>query len=296
MALGVADPSYPQSILDSHTPQFDSFAPPAHSAAILKDDAMDEVCGKCGGTGLEIVRRPDGRQLAQSCDCQILVRVERALLRAGIPDRFRGKSLQSFDTDGKDGSLYRALSHARKFVDNYPFGMDGLGLLFVGSSGLGKTHLAAGILQALILEKRVNGLFVDYHDLLKRIQNSYNPAVAATELSVLQPIFNAEVLVLDDLGATRPTDWVWDTVAHILNARYGRNQTTIITTNFPNLPGLVHREAVALGSAGRAARGETLGDRIGDRMRSRLQEMCVAIEMQGEDRRERENKAQFLAL
>jgi DNA replication protein DnaC len=254
---------------------------------------MSEVCGKCGGIGLEVIRGPDGQQFAQTCDCQIQLRVERALQRAGIPERFRGKSLQSFESDSKHASIFSALLHARKFVDNYPFGMDGLGLLIVGTSGLGKTHLAAGILQALVIEKRVNGLFVDYHDLLKRIQNSYNPSVAATELSVLKPIFEAEVLVIDDLGATRPTDWVWDTVSHVLNARYGRNQTTIITTNFPNLPSLINREAVALGSAGRAARGESLGDRIGDRMRSRLQEMCVVIEMQGEDRRERENKAQF---
>jgi DNA replication protein DnaC len=245
---------------------------------------------------MQIIRTPEGQQFAQSCDCQIQIRVERALKRANVPDRYRGKSLQAFESDGKHPSVYSALSHARKFVDNYPFGMEGLGLLIVGSSGLGKTHLAAGILQALVIEKRVNGLFFDYHDLLKKIQNSYNPSVSATELSVLKPVFDAEVLVLDDLGATRPTDWVWDTVAHILNARYGRNQTTIITTNFPNQPALVQREATALGSAGRAARGETLGDRIGDRMRSRLQEMCVVIEMQGEDRREHENRAEFRAF
>jgi len=254
---------------------------------------MIEVCEKCGGTGMQVIRNPDGQQFAQTCDCQIQIRVERALQRAGVPDRYRGKSLQSFESDGKHPTLFSALLHARKFVDNYPFGMQGLGLLIVGSSGLGKTHLAAGILQALVIEKRVNGLFFDYHELLKKIQNSYNPSVAATELSVLRPVFEAEVLVLDDLGSTRPTDWVWDTVAHILNARYGRNQTTIITTNFPNLPSLTNREASALGSAGRAVRGETLGDRIGDRMRSRLQEMCVVIEMQGEDRREQENKARF---
>jgi DNA replication protein DnaC len=245
---------------------------------------------------MQVIRMPDGQQFAQTCDCQIQARVERALQRAGVPERYRGKSLQSFKSDGKDPSLYKAVDAARRFVDNYPFGMEGLGLLIVGSSGLGKTHLAAGILQALVIEKRVNGLFYDYHELLKKIQNSYNSTVAATELSVLRPVFEAEVLVLDDLGATRPTDWVWDTVAHILNARYGRNQTTIITTNFPNLPSLSNREAVALGSAGRASRGETLGDRIGDRMRSRLQEMCVVIEMHGEDRREQENRAQFRRL
>ena len=253
---------------------------------------MDDICAKCGGLGLEIIRESDGRQFAHTCDCHLERRVNRALHRAGIPRRYQGKSLQNFETSGKHESLYNALLHARKFVDNYPFGIDGVGLMFVGGSGRGKTHIATGILQALIVEKQVNGLFVDYLDLLKQIQNSYNPSVAVTELGLLQPIFEAEILVLDDLGATRPTDWVWDTVAHILNARYGRDQPTIITTNYPNEPSLLSRDVVS----GRPAKGETLGDRIGDRMRSRLQEMCLVIEMQGEDRRERENKARLQAL
>ena len=90
-------------------------------------------------------------------------------------------------------------------------------------------------LQALIEERGARGLFFDYRDLLKQVQNSYNRSVDVTELEILQPVFEAEVLVLDELGANKPTDWVWDTVAHILNTRYNDRRTTIITTNYPNL-------------------------------------------------------------
>jgi len=99
------------------------------------------------------------------------------------------------------------------------------------------------------------------------------------------------VLVLDELGAVKPTDWVWDTVSHILNTRYNNKRTTIITTNFPDLPAAAvagPRDLTA-----RAAREETLGDRIGERMRSRLQEMCRKVEMQGEDFRQRVKSASF---
>jgi DNA replication protein DnaC len=100
------------------------------------------------------------------------------------------------------------------------------------------------------------------------------------------------VLVLDELGAAKPTDWVWDTVAHILNTRYNDRRTTIITTNYPNLAPLV-----ATAGANAALRGatheETLGDRIGERMRSRLQEMCVVVEMHGEDFRQKVKRASF---
>ena len=53
-----------------------------------------------------------------------------------------------------------------------------------------------------------------------------------TEIEILRPVFEAEVLVLDELGASKPTEWVWDTVAHILNTRYNDKRTTIITTNY----------------------------------------------------------------
>ena len=106
----------------------------------------------------------------------------------------------------------------------------------MGTAGLGKTHLAVGVLQRLVRERGVRGLFCDYRELLKNIQNSYNPQVNTTEIELLKPVFAAEVLVLDDLGAQKPNEWVWDTVALILNTRYNDKMTTIITTNYADLP------------------------------------------------------------
>ena len=175
---------------------------------------------------------------------------------------------------------------ACRFVEEYP--LDGNGLLIIGSIGAGKTHLAVGIIKELATSKGVGCLFYDYRDLLKQIQNSYNDSVKATELEVLRPVFEAEVLVLDELGAVKPTEWVWDTVSLILNTRYNDKRTTIITTNFPDEPG---QDAYAspnseFGRAQRSARRETLGDRIGERMRSRLHEMCRVIIMEGKDFRQ----------
>src|SRR5207248_3501474 len=132
-------------------------------------------------------------------------------------------------------------------------------------------HVSVGLLRELILSQGIHGLFYDYRELLKEIQNSFHPTVAATELSILRPVFEAEVLVLDELGAVKPTEWVWDTVSLILNTRYNNKRTTIITTNFADQPPamVATRDLTA-----RAAREETLGDRIGERMRSRLHEMC----------------------
>src|SRR5260370_19355553 len=178
---------------------------------------------------------------------------------------------------------------ACKFVEEYP--LDHSGLLLIGSIGVGKTHLAVGIIKELVLAKGIGCLFYDYRELLKQIQNSYDDSVKATELDVLKPVFETEVLVLDELGAIKPTEWVWDTVSLILNTRYNDNRTTIISTNFEDQPAAGANGSVSPARA--ASRSETLGDRIGERMRSRLHEMCRVIRMEGEDFRQKFRTASF---
>ena len=262
---------------------------PAPIALGLVEQMSD--CPICNGVGLVRVVSEGGLWVSRACECQETDREERRLAAARIPERYRHYTLDGYETAfrGADPSLSRAHLTARKFVDAYPVDTAGKGLLFTGSIGVGKTHLAVGVLRRLMQESGVNGLFCDYRELLKNIQNSYNSQVNTTELELLKPVFAAEVLVLDDLGAQKPNEWVWDTVALILNTRYNDKQTTIITTNYPDLPA----GGGAQSDVERAAREQTLGDRIGDRMRSRLAEMCVKVEMTGEDFRQTVKRARF---
>jgi DNA replication protein DnaC len=250
---------------------------------------MTPICPICEDSGLFLTVQPDGERYAQPCECRLQRQAARLLKRAAIPRRYEHCTLDSYEPGygQADQSLAAADMMARNFVSGYPVTTEGRGLLLTGDVGIGKTHLAVGILHALILEKGVRGLFCDYRELLKRIQESYNPLVATTELQILAPVFEAEVLILDELGAQKPTDWVWDTVALILNTRYNDKRTTLITTNYPNAPAALAR------NADKAIREETLGDRIGERMRSRLAEMCVEVEMRGNDLRQSVKKARF---
>ena len=243
---------------------------------------MSSPCPICQGVGLVRVQSDAGLYVSRPCQCQQIEREERRLAAAHIPERYRHCTLDSFETafPGADSTLGPALRIARKFSETYPTDTAGRGILFVGSIGVGKTHLATGILHRLTRERGVRGLFCDYRELLKQIQHSYNPQVSTTELGLLKPVFEAEVLVLDDLGAQKPNEWSWDIVALILNTRYNDKLSTIITTNYPDLP------------AG-GAKEHTLGDRIGDRMRSRLAEMCVRINMTGNDFRQTVKRARF---
>ncbi len=257
-----------------------------------------EVCPVCDGTGWKTVptRRDTGRNATERrvmrCDCQLRARAQSLLAAARIPRRYEHCELANYDTDfpGAHPSLAEAHFIASNFARKCdPHGDKGL--LIIGKIGTGKTHLAVGIIKELILSRGIACLFYDYRELLKEIQNSYNSTVQTTELDVLRPVFETDVLVLDELGAVKPTEWVWDTVSLILNTRYNENRTTIITTNFDDQPAA--GASGSLSPARAAVRGETLGDRIGERMRSRLHEMCRIITLDGADFRQKFRSASF---
>jgi DNA replication protein DnaC len=211
---------------------------------------------------------------------------------ARIPPRFRGCDFHNYYP--KNDSQYFAHSFASKLVEDYPV-VDG-GLLFMGPVGVGKTHLAIAVLKDLIEKKGVTCLFYESGSLLKAIQDSYNPVSQTSEMRVLAPVFQAEVLVLDELGATVPTNWVRDTLYQIINTRYNNKKLTIFTTNYldeprtgadENADGADVKRRSKTFAAERIQEMTTLEERIGTPLRSRLYEMCKKVMIEGDDYRKR---------
>lgn len=222
------------------------------------------VCFFCYGTGMEVVAGKGARR----CRCRTQDAQGKLLEAARIPRRYSECSLSNYQPASNNSSQLRAFNYAYRLVREYP-SVD-RGLLLMGQCGVGKTHLAAAILRGLI-EKGISCLFYEFGALLKQIQESYNPISQTSELKVLATIFEAEVLVLDELGANRPTDWVRDTMMQIIGARYNERKLTIFTTNYMDIR--------------RNPADEALEDRIGIRLRSRLYEMCKTVVIEGEDYR-----------
>ncbi|GAC1676756.1 MAG: ATP-binding protein [Candidatus Acidiferrum sp.] len=260
-----------------------------------------EDCLVCRGTGWKLVPRAAGAggSVAMACECGTEERATRVIERARIPKRYKHCDFESYMTDLADGKTWTAqhaqsMSHAKLttkgFVGSYPVSSQ-TGLLLMGPSGVGKTHLAVAALKELI-QRGHAGLFCDYRELLKEIQASYNPASESTEMGILEPIRTVEILVLDDLGASKPSDWVRDIVGIVLNARYNEKRTTIITTNYVDQPG-TEGEVSRLpnGKLIAPVREDALEQRIGTRMRSRLFEMCQTVEIVSPDFRREKTQA-----
>lgn len=223
-------------------------------------------CDKCFGTGMEVVAGKGARR----CACRQGDLRRRLFEQARVPKRHHDCSLANYQPATDNASQMFAFKQAYRLVREYP--AIERGLLFAGPVGVGKTHLAVAILRGLA-EKGMPGLFYEYGSLLKEIQGSYNPVSRTSEMSVLAPVYEAEVLVLDELGASKPTEWVLDTMTHIVGRRYNDKKLTIFTTNYTD-----ERQNTA---------GETLQDRVGARLRSRLYEMCSTVLIDGEDYRRR---------
>ncbi len=202
------------------------------------------------------------------CECWRENVGRQRLAGANIPKRYQHCTIANFTVYNE--TLERAQAQARRVADAFP--VVARGLFLEGQPGVGKTHLAVAVLKEIVQTSGARGLFYDIRELLRVIRSTYDPSIRTTELDVLRPVMSADLLVLDDLGAEKTSEWVEETLNLIVNTRYNERRLTIFTSNYPDIPDDTDPNSLLF--------------RIGARMRSRLHEMCEFLPMDGADYRE----------
>jgi DNA replication protein DnaC len=231
------------------------------------------ACPLCDDTGWKPAPPEDdgraaaGRRVVR-CDCWREGVGRQRLASANIPKRYQHCTLANFAAYNE--SLERAVAQARRVAEAFP--VVGRGLFLEGQPGVGKTHLAVAVLKQVVQATNARGLFYDTRDLLRVIRSTYDPAIRTTEIEILRPVMTADLLVLDDLGAEKTSEWVEETMNLIVNTRYNERRVTIFTSNYEDIPDDTDPNALLF--------------RIGHRMRSRLHEMCEFVVLDGADYRE----------
>ncbi|MCC7124567.1 MAG: ATP-binding protein, partial [Acidobacteria bacterium] len=225
------------------------------------------ACAICNDTRWKSVV-VNGVERLERCDCWRASVSSKLMREARIPQRYHRCELTTFEHDMD--SQREAYRRATAFVEAFP--VVDRGLLLFGPHGVGKTHLAVGILKAAIRQKGARGYFFETRELLRLVRDTYNSSVDETEMDVLGPVLKADLLVLDDLGAERTSDWVQETLGLVVNTRYNERRPTIFTSNLKDLSDSTDPNSFIF--------------QLGARTRSRLHEMCDWVEIRGVDVRE----------
>ena len=224
------------------------------------------ACPICDDTGWRTIE-VDGIQRAGRCDCWHQRLYESLLKSAKIPRRYLHCEFANFETH--TDSQREAHRKAVRLVEQFPVG--DRGLLFYGDIGVGKTHLAVALLKEAVRRKGARGVFYETRELLKFVRDTYNNQVEATELDVLRPVLEADLLVLDDLGAEKKSQWVEETLGLVVNTRYSERRLTVFTTNLFDIDN---------------SDPNSVAFQLGLRIRSRLLEMCDWVKIDSHDTRE----------
>ncbi len=236
------------------------------------------MCRRCDDTGWAPVTA-DGRAHVERCTCWWDRLGQQHLREARIPPKYRHCTLENFNTYDHP-PLVLALHTVRTYVGAFPVtppaaGAKG-GVFLQGPPGVGKSHLAAAAVQEIIATTKAWALFsAKSATSLRVIRDSYNPSTQTTETAILRPVLRCDLLVLDDLGAEKTTEWVEETMNYIVNERYSECRKTYFTSNYLNPPDGIEDNL------------DTFKARVGERMYSRLREMCEFVDMHGADYRER---------
>ena len=233
----------------------------------------NDQCSICHGTGWKPFR-DGGVERLMRCDCWRASQVNRTLKAAAIPPRYTHCTLDNLILYPNEG-LLNAVKAARQFADRFPIVQKGL--FFIGPPGIGKTHLSVALLRHAITQRGATALFCDVPELLKTIRSTYNPVTRTAESDVLRPVMDADLLVLDDLGKEKTSEWVEETLNLLVNARYNHQRVTIFTSNFEEKEDRTDPDSLLV--------------RVGYRMHSRLYEMCDFVEFEGADYRHRPTNA-----
>lgn len=218
-------------------------------------------CQLCGGTGW-IVKEKEGRRLVYRCRCQFERFSKTYLESSGIPERYKNCKFSNYFP--KTPHQLKALRESQFFFQIFPF--TSKGLLFYGPPGTGKTHLAAAILRNVLKYKGIRGVFCDFRNFLLTIKSTYD--TNESEAEIIEAVIKAPLLILDDVGAERNTEWAKEKLNLIINYRYINNLPTVITTNL-----------TFDGS------GERFSSKFDERTESRIYEMCKILKVEGDDKR-----------
>jgi len=235
---------------------------------------VDEICW--GGTG-----HGENCRAVFDCDCRDKLfelisnreaqeeeawKINRLLRdHSGVPEAYKFCSIADFKPQNE--SQKKALKISERYVEKWgKVQNEGLGIIFSGGVGVGKTHLAITILKELTIREKISGKFITLERWFSKLKGAmdYNET---TQEDLISPLEEREFVVLDELAVDYISTWEEKTLRRVIDYRVKNNKPLVLTTN----------DSV-----------KDIKEHLGPRLYSRLRGKTGAIEMKGKDMRAQE--------
>lgn len=195
-------------------------------------------------------------------------KIEKLFEQSNISKRGMKRTFETFEINEENNRVY---TMAKKYVDLWEkYKDEGTGLIFIGRYGTGKTHLAFAIANSLLIQG-VPVIYETFINLMEKLKESYSNE-SLDYYEIIKLYCECDLLIIDDLGKERPSEWVLEKLFQIVNTRYENMLPIIITTNY-NEKELVKR--LSIGNDGKTA----------ESLVSRLNEICLEIDTNFQDYR-----------
>ena len=257
-------------------------------------ECVSSPCKTCKGTGYIMEQDSFQRDVALVCpDCEQFKQRVDLYNNARIPRRYWNSRLDTEDQDDENEIVFDVLLSIFRLLPQRLSNQNILqtededlkGMVIMGSPGTGKTHLMTGFAYQCTISQGISCIFQSFAELLSELRQGYSEG--KSDIEIIEPHLQTDILIIDDLGKGRNSDWELGILDMLISERYNRNQMIMVTTNFTESEEDTLKEQVRSREKSETEHfiTDTIRKRVGERIHSRLKEMCYFENLAGKDRR-----------
>jgi DNA replication protein DnaC len=286
--------SAPDCLRCNGTRIFISVRPRERYAHARLCDCVAMPCKTCKNTRFIVEQDSYQRDVAIVCpDCEQIKQRVQLYNNARIPRRYLNSRLSEQDRDAENemvfdllGSIFRLLPQRLSNRNLLETDSEDLkGMVLMGPPGTGKTHLMTGFAYQCTISHGISCIFQSFAELLSELRQGYSDG--KSDMEIIDPHLQTDILIIDDMGKGRNSDWELSILDMLISERYNRNQIIMVSTNFTESEENTLKEKIRNREKTESEIyiADTIRGRVGERIHSRLKEMCYFENLLGQDRR-----------